>query len=208
MKNLEPFPPLVEIPFSGFSIEAKIGKGASSEIFAVKEEKSNKLFCMKVLHKANADSDDQNNQNEVLNHVNNDIKKLVTREVDALQKLDHPNIIRLYDYFDQDDLIFLVLEYCPNGSLDSYIKEEGKIPLQDTRAKHYGSVKFPSLYADNCGDNNENSSPSRFINSIADKFRIAIDIMKGVEYCHQNNFAHRDIKTANILFDVCSSRNI
>ena len=112
MKNLEPFPPLVEIPFSGFSIEAKIGKGASSEIFAVKEEKSNKLFCMKVLHKENADSDDQNNQNEVLNHVNNDIKKLVTREVDALQKLDHPNIAKFYDFKEDDKNYYLLEEFC------------------------------------------------------------------------------------------------
>ena len=42
-------------------------------------------------------------------------------EVNALVKLDHPNVIRLYDFFTEDDHLFLVLEFCSGGSLESKI---------------------------------------------------------------------------------------
>ncbi|OHT07081.1 hypothetical protein TRFO_05278 [Tritrichomonas foetus] len=42
-------------------------------------------------------------------------------EIRALMTLDHPNIIRLYNYFVEDCLLFIILEYCPNGSLEQYI---------------------------------------------------------------------------------------
>ncbi|KAG8378112.1 hypothetical protein BUALT_Bualt08G0104300 [Buddleja alternifolia] len=34
--------------------------------------------------------------------------------------------------------------------------------------------------------------------------RFAIDVCKGMEYLHQNNVIHRDLKTANLLMDSCN----
>lgn len=49
-------------------------------------------------------------------------------EVNALIKLDHPNVIRLYDYFMEDDHLFLVLEFCSGGNLESKISRGEIIP--------------------------------------------------------------------------------
>ncbi|OHT12084.1 hypothetical protein TRFO_03701 [Tritrichomonas foetus] len=42
-------------------------------------------------------------------------------------KLEHPNIISIFDHFTVRDTVFIIMEYCPNGSLDEYIKSYGKI---------------------------------------------------------------------------------
>lgn len=44
-------------------------------------------------------------------------------EIDILQTLDHPNVIRGYDFFETDDELFLVLELCTGGELFDRIQE-------------------------------------------------------------------------------------
>lgn len=48
-------------------------------------------------------------------------------ELEALRLLDHPNIIKVYDFFKEGNFFFIVLEYCTNGTLESYIKINGPI---------------------------------------------------------------------------------
>lgn len=46
-------------------------------------------------------------------------------EVKILQTLDHPNIIKLYEYFEDDKNVYLVTEMCTGGELfDKIIEKE------------------------------------------------------------------------------------
>lgn len=48
-------------------------------------------------------------------------------EVNSLIKLDHPNVIRLYDFFTEGNNMFLVLEYCNGGTLEDKITRNEEI---------------------------------------------------------------------------------
>lgn len=45
-------------------------------------------------------------------------------EVKILQALDHPNIIKLYEIWEWNEVCFLVLEFCEGGELFHYIIEK------------------------------------------------------------------------------------
>lgn len=46
-------------------------------------------------------------------------------EIDILKNLDHPNIIKLYEVFEDSDYIHLVTELCTGGELfDEIVSKE------------------------------------------------------------------------------------
>lgn len=51
-------------------------------------------------------------------------------EIEALTHLDHPHVIRIFDHFSTDNLLYIILEYCPGGSLKDVIDKNGCVPQQ------------------------------------------------------------------------------
>ena len=57
----------------------------------------------------------------------------VKSEIDILKIAKHPNIIKLYDVFENEEFIFIITEYCSGGDLFSYI-EKRDFKLTEERA--------------------------------------------------------------------------
>lgn len=49
---------------------------------------------------------------------------MLQQEVDILSQIDHPNVVKLYEIFDEDDCIYLVLELMVGGELFERIVEK------------------------------------------------------------------------------------
>eukprot|EP01017_Pseudomicrothorax_dubius_P027242 TRINITY_DN3111_c0_g1_i9.p1 TRINITY_DN3111_c0_g1~~TRINITY_DN3111_c0_g1_i9.p1 ORF type:complete len:367 (+),score=74.51 TRINITY_DN3111_c0_g1_i9:25-1125(+) len=61
----------------------------------------------------------------------------IQREVSILQKLNHKNIIKLYDYYEDERVILLVLEYVKGESLTQRIKNEDQPELEENDIKYF-----------------------------------------------------------------------
>ena len=48
-------------------------------------------------------------------------------EVDILSKTDHPNVVKLYEYFDEEYFFHIVTEFCSGGELFDRIAKKGKL---------------------------------------------------------------------------------
>ena len=89
----------------GYRLGSFVGKGATADCFVVQSYQfPDKQFVCKVIDPLPVEA-------------RKSIFKAVQNEVNILAHLDHPNIIRCYDFFEENGMIFLILEYCQNGQL-------------------------------------------------------------------------------------------
>ncbi|XP_022326348.2 serine/threonine-protein kinase PLK4-like isoform X4 [Crassostrea virginica] len=60
----------------------------------------------------------------------------VRKEVEIHSRLKHPSILELYNYFEDNNYVYLVLEICMNGELNRYLKANCKVLTED-EAQHF-----------------------------------------------------------------------
>ena len=60
-------------------------------------------------------------------------KRLMQREVVSMERLHHPNIIRLFQVIETFSNLYYIMEYAPNGELFARITENGR--LEEPKAK-------------------------------------------------------------------------
>ena len=94
----------------GYRVKKTIGRGTYGSCFLVESYKYNKDFVIKVMELPDSEE-------------NRSVMATIESEIKALSSIIHPNIISIYDYFQTNDFMFLVLEYCEGGSLFDLIKD-------------------------------------------------------------------------------------
>ena len=83
-----------------YEIKKILGKGANGKVYQVKNKITQEINACKQISKK-----------EITN-----IEKL-TNEISILNKVDHPNIIKLYEIFEDEKNIYLIMEKCNGGEL-------------------------------------------------------------------------------------------
>lgn len=79
-----------------------LGEGSYGKVKLVQEKKTGILYAMKIISKAN-----------LLNFTS---IQNVKREIKIHSKLSHPHIIKLHYFFEDEDNVYMVLEYAKNGN--------------------------------------------------------------------------------------------
>ncbi|CAK0895870.1 unnamed protein product, partial [Prorocentrum cordatum] len=70
----------------------------------------------------------------------------VEREVDCHSRMDHPNIVKLFQHFEDSDSIYLLLEFATGGQLYAHMRQRGVLP--DLEAAGYFSDVVHALIYD------------------------------------------------------------
>ncbi|XP_068136107.1 serine/threonine-protein kinase PLK4 isoform X2 [Hyperolius riggenbachi] len=60
----------------------------------------------------------------------------VRNEVEIHCQLKHPSILELYNYFEDSNYVYLILEMCHNGELNRFLKNRKK-PFTEKEARHF-----------------------------------------------------------------------
>lgn len=98
-----------------YRIERVLGRGGFGAVYLAKDEKLGRAVALKVLVATEEDS-----------------RLRFEREARVLAELDHPNVVRVLDFGDENGLPFLVLEHLTGETLAQRLGRGG--PLPATRA--------------------------------------------------------------------------
>jgi len=63
--------------------------------------------------------------------MDDDEKRMLFNEINILKEIDHPNIIKMYEFFEDDKRYYLVTEICKGGELFDEILQRGKFTERD-----------------------------------------------------------------------------
>ncbi|GAB4847718.1 hypothetical protein Ancab_026780 [Ancistrocladus abbreviatus] len=101
-----------------YILREKVGEGPSSTVWRANDRTTGKEVALKQVY---------------LSKLNRTLKASLDCELNFLSSVNHPNIIRLFHFFQVDDCMFMVLEFCAGGNLASYIRRHGRVQEQIAR---------------------------------------------------------------------------
>ena len=93
-----------------FQIGKCLGKGRFGSVFLAKDKKSDMLVALKVIKKKTI------KDSKMANQIKNEIK--------IQSCLSHPNVLKLYGFFQDEEQFYLILEYAPSGELYKKLKKQ------------------------------------------------------------------------------------
>lgn len=93
----------------------ELGEGSFGKVFKVKHKYTGSIRAVKIIFK----------QRILLSKFEEDE---IIKEINILKLLDHPNIIKVYEYFNTKENLYIILEYCNGGELFDKLIEYSSFP--------------------------------------------------------------------------------
>ena len=110
----------IEKPMLGrYIVEKQLGKGAMGTVYLGRDSKIGRKVAIKTL------PFNQEFEGKDLEEV----KWRFYREAEASGRLDHNNIITIYDVGEEHDLAYIAMDYAQGASLDKYSEHDSLLPL-------------------------------------------------------------------------------
>lgn len=153
------------MPFDGlhighYTLLRSIGSGGMGEVYLAEDPRIHRQVAIKVVHSETSAYPHRDSAG--------DVQRLFLREAKAIARLDHPHILPLFDYGEENingtKLTYLVMPFRPEGSLTRWLEQRngGLLPLEDS-------------------------------------FQIVRQAASALQYAHNQQIIHQDVKPANFL---------
>jgi calcium-dependent protein kinase len=121
-------------PFDIYEFIKVIGEGSYGRVSKVIHRKLNIVRALKAIEK-------KNKKGEITEENTNNLRS----EINILKSLDHPNIIKIYEYFDIGNKIYITYEYCAGGELFSKLEK-----IKNFKEKNIANIMKQIISAVNC----------------------------------------------------------
>jgi serine/threonine protein kinase len=99
-----------------FQIQGELGRGGMGIVYKAKQLAEDRIVALKVIRKDRLQHDDA--------------VRRFRREAQAAARLQHPNIVRLFDSDNSGDTHFLAMEYVPGITLEKFVELNGPVSYE------------------------------------------------------------------------------
>jgi serine/threonine protein kinase len=114
-----------------FEIGKPLGRGKFGRVYVAREKRTKYVVALKCLNKRQLTKGHMEHQ--------------VRREIEIQTHLNHPNILKLYTYFWDDQRIYFVLEFAPHGDVFGELRAAKRFP--EAKAADYAAQVTRGLLA-------------------------------------------------------------
>ncbi|MDF2445803.1 MAG: serine/threonine protein kinase [Moraxellaceae bacterium] len=109
-----------EKPMLGrYQVEKELGKGAMGVVYLGRDPKINRVVAIKTMALK-----DEFEGDELV-----EIKERFFREAETAGRLNHPNIVTIYDAGEEHDLAYIAMEFLHGHDLARYVKPDALLPV-------------------------------------------------------------------------------
>ena len=96
--------------YSNYELCNYIGKGGFGRVYKVRHKLSNQYRAMKIIKIKSSEKQTTNSKDTI-------------KQINILKTLDHPNIIKIYEFYSTEKYIYIINELCTGGELFNRIVE-------------------------------------------------------------------------------------
>ncbi len=145
-----------------------LGRGGMGEVYLMDDTRVNRHVAIKIMRsEESANLDEEQSANAT---------RLFQREARAIATLEHPNILPLYDFGEEEQdgntVIYMVMPYCAEGSLAGWLKQR------------HGKAKM----------------------TLPEIAYLIDEATEGLQYAHDQQVVHLDVKPSNFLLRTNKKR--
>jgi len=110
----------VQKPMLGrYQVEKALGKGAMGVVYLGRDPKINRVVAIKTMALAQNFEDDEIDE----------VKERFFREAETAGRLNHPNIVTIFDAGEEHDLAYIAMEFLKGQDLTKYTKADRLLPV-------------------------------------------------------------------------------
>jgi calcium-dependent protein kinase len=103
--------------YTFYEIKDSLGSGSYGTVVSAIQKSTRELRAIKIINKFKLQSDES--------------RKKVINEVLILRKLDHPHIVKIYEFYEDEFNLYVVMELCKGGELLDTIIKNGYLSEAD-----------------------------------------------------------------------------
>jgi BR serine/threonine kinase len=101
-----------------YRLEKTLGKGQTGLVKLGVHHKTGKKVAIKIVNREK---------------LNESVLMKVEREITIMKLIEHPNVLRLYDVYENKKYLYLILEHVSGGELFDYLVKKSRLTIKEAR---------------------------------------------------------------------------